>query len=189
MFRSIKNIIITVIVLIAVASLTAAGILLNENNLANQRQQAISVELNKCLARESDVIISPTTDGSTTSASACPTLITTTCFHQSTNGWLVVNTPCTAQQITSTLKVKGVAFGAFESTLNYELVNAANRVIATGAVNVSAPEMGLPGNIDQNITFDPAVLTANAGNGKFRIYMVSARDGSQENVVEISVNL
>lgn len=180
MWHRVKNITIFVLVLFVAAGITASVILLNENNQANSRQQQLTTQLQACLAGE-DV---------PTDAPACKYPTAQSCYHQSANGWLVVNLPCDDQAVTPSMQVKGVAFGAFENTLNYELLNSAGNVIDEGYIMVNAPSMGVTGTFDATIDIDPvAFLGINEGNATFQIFMVSARDGSKENLVSIPVKI
>jgi|GEM_PF-5761491 len=201
MFRSIKNIILTVCLFITVTTITATVILFIDRTQILQARQDSVISLNKCLennqnsggqSNSSSVSAGTTTNSSTSTTSAPVTCVApdiASCFHQSINGWLVLNSPCTGQQITGTIRAKGVAFGTFEGTLNYELVNASGRLIASGFVNVTAPDVGVPGLFDQNITIEPAVVSANSGEAKFRVFMISPRDGEKQNTVEVMVRL
>lgn len=179
MWHRFKNIIIFVLLLLVAAGITASLILLNENNQANTRQQQLTTQLQACLAGEEVPIDAPT----------CKYPTDKSCFHRSDNGWIVVNLPCDDQVVGTTLKVSGVAFGAFENTINYDLVNATGQAIQLGYIQVNAPDLGVPGLFDATLTFDGEILNANKGEASLKIYMRSANDGSIQNEVSIPVKI
>jgi hypothetical protein len=168
---------------------TAAGAFWWQNNesgakVTSLQNQVASLEaVTSAYTATATNTATPTTSGSSTSASA--SVNPTTCYQQSPNGWLVLNTPCQNAVLTSTFVVKGVGFGAFEGNLNYEIRDSSGKVVVMGYLTVQAPDLGVPGNINSPISWDPRL--AKTATGSFHLFMMSANDGSKQNELVIPV--
>lgn len=110
------------------------------------------------------------------------------CYSQSSDGWVVVNTPCQNGVLEDSFVLKGVAFGLFENNLEYSLETTEGEVLTTGSLTYDAPDLGLPGLYNEIINWSKP---ADREDEEVVLYVfgTSAEDGSREHVVTINVVL
>jgi hypothetical protein len=95
---------------------------------------------------------------------------------------ILVESPLPFASVTSPLRVVGTA-NTFEATFEYELLDAAGKVLARHFVTATSGS-GTRGTYDVTIRYD-----APAGAGELVVYELSAADGSRINEVEIPLTL
>ena len=87
---------------------------------------------------------------------------------------ILIDTPAPGALVSSPFEVRGsVSVSPFESTLLWQVYDAAGQVIGRGPIMVDA-EMGQPGNFADQITFAAGA----GGPGRVEIAELSAKDGS-----------
>lgn len=105
------------------------------------------------------------------------------CFNASVDDRLLVVAPCSGQVVGSELVLRGMAFGLFEQTLEYEFVNVGGIVVESGFFTLQSDDPGEPVIFSTEITDKPI----NAGEYTLNVFGTSARDGSRTHEVSIQV--
>jgi cell division protein FtsB len=105
------------------------------------------------------------------------------CFNASDDNRIIVNLPCSKQEVSNKFELSGVATGLFENTLNYSIETTDGDVIEEGFTNVQSPDLGLPGEYKVQVDWDPS----NEDKYELHVFEVSAQDGSRIHEVEIPV--
>lgn len=96
---------------------------------------------------------------------------------------ILVESPLPFAAVRSPLHMTGTA-NTFEATFQYELKDAAGKVIAEHFVTATSGS-GLRGTFDVTIPF----TVATAGRGTLTVFEVSAKDGSRVNQVDLPLTL
>lgn len=101
----------------------------------------------------------------------------------SPKGYIVVTSPKSGDTVTSPVKISGRA-SVFEGTLNLRIKDATGAVLAEDFTTCSlgAPEWG-----DFEATLNYSVSSSQSGT--IEVYTISAKDGSIDDIVSISVTL
>ncbi len=94
---------------------------------------------------------------------------------------ILVESPAVGDTVSSPLSFAGTA-NTFEATLQYQLLDATGQVIAE-RLHDGDVRHGLPGYLQVSIPFE----FEGEPHGTFRAFELSAKDGSEINVVEIPV--
>jgi len=84
--------------------------------------------------------------------------------------------------LTSPIEIKGEGV-AFESTLIVELRNSNHEALVQEIANIKSPDVGMPGSFKITINFS----FQNTKEGFLAVYEESAKDGSEQHLVEIPV--
>lgn len=95
---------------------------------------------------------------------------------------IVVSSPLEGGLLTTPMTVSGTA-RAFENTVNVDVKNARGDVVISEVVNVHGADVGQFGEFSVNIHFQ----FSGTKEGSVEVYSISAKDGSQQDLVSIPV--
>jgi type II secretory pathway pseudopilin PulG len=101
----------------------------------------------------------------------------------SQKGYIVLRSPKSGDTVTSPVKISGRA-SVFEGTLSLRIKDANGNVIAEDftTATLGAPEWG---DFDTNLNYS----VSSSQSGTIEVYTISAKDGSIDDIVSISVTL
>jgi len=89
---------------------------------------------------------------------------------------LFINSPVDGTQVNGSVQVQGnVSIAPFENTLSFAVYNENYAQLTTGAINVTAPDLGKPGTFDATIDLS---MVPSGSKIFLQIEDVSAADGS-----------
>ncbi len=91
--------------------------------------------------------------------------------------------PQQSEKISSPYVLSGEAI-AFEGTVNYRLIDANGSILDEGFMTAIGPDVGEYGDFNHPITFAPSSDT-----GTLEVFTISAKDGSEQDLVKIAVGL
>lgn len=101
---------------------------------------------------------------------------------ETVNANVVVTDPVPNAEVTSPLTIRGRA-RVFENVFNYRLRDADGKVLVSGHSMANAPDVGMFGPFEVTLEFTKPKGTT----GTLEVYSLSAKDGSEMNVVRMPV--
>jgi len=105
------------------------------------------------------------------------------CEQSSDDAEVAVFTPCDGDEVGDKLTISGLA-RAFENTITVEVLSEGGESLYKKGILTDATDVGLFGNYSVDVDSSDFAL----GTLTVKVYIPSAKDGSDKSVVEVEVN-